>query len=529
MELNLSTNSLYYLGIAVWLLAALKGVFLDTYYWQLKEYRWDRMLEFLNSPKGRAFIVSPLNLIRALIILLGIYYSFSLALTALALVTIFRLINNFRHHNFLRPKPTFRMLLMLLAIFASEALAIFFAANLALAVLILEVLRPFLVTILMHIVGIPFLILKKYLMAKATKKRLAMPNLKVIGITGSYGKSSTKEFLYQILQHKFKTIKTSKHVNVDIGIAQILLKEVKDSTEVFIVEMGAYKKGEIASSCNIVKPEIGILTGVNEQHLSIFGSIQNTIQAKGELLASLPTNGLAIVNADSPNALESLQKCNNAEKVIKYSSQTKADLYANNIEQKDSSLNFTVHYKDQTTDFSVPIFGEHFVQNLLACVACALELGLALEEISQYAKSCQVLEGSLQIFENSKKIKIIDDSYNSNPDGFISALNSLKNLKAKRNFLVTMGMIELGEKNDELHAQVGQKIAEICDEIYVTSADSFEILKSSIQKTNPNREVTLITDHQDLIRKINDKIQPGDAILFENRLPQSIINQFKKA
>lgn len=524
MEFNLSPNEVYYISLAIWFFAAFRGILLFTYYWQLKEYRWDRIWDFLKTPRAQALlfpIVFP-------VLVLGIFRSAFIAVLILGAVTLFRLAGNFYKHNFFRPKPTFKVLIILAVSFTAEILILYFTPAFTQTILILEIFRPLLILILMFLVGIPFWILKKHLMAKAAKKRQKLTNLKVIGITGSYGKSSTKEFLYQILQHKFKTVKTPKHINVDIGIAQTLLKQVTNSTEIFIVEMGAYKIGEIASSCRIAQPEIGILTGVNEQHLTFFGSIENTIHAKGELLASLPQDGLAIVNADSPNALESLEKCNQAKRIIKYSAHKHADLFANHIEQKATSLNFKVHNKNETADFIVPIFGEHFVQNLLACVACALELGLKLEEIAKFAKSCEVLEGNMQIFENSKKVKIIDDSYNSNPDGFISALNALANLKAKKNLVVTMGMIELGPKSAEIHEEIGKKIGDVTDFVFVTSQYSFEALNTGIKKSNPKAEVYLITDFKELTQKISEKIATEDAILFENRVPTSVINHFKK-
>lgn len=535
------------LTMIVWLLAALKSTLFYSYYWQLKEYRWDRMGEFLKSPKGKSLLLSPFNALR--IILLGVFlYDFLyprggeqfsvVALTgimALGLMVVYEFAKSYFHHSFFRPKPTLRMLMILAGIFCLEILALWYFPNKQLTVFALEILRPLLLTFFVHLVGLPFYILKKTLMLRAAKKRKSLQQLKVIGITGSYGKSSTKEFLYQILGHKFKTAKTEEHVNVDIGIARTILNNVDSSHQVLIVEMGAYRKGEIASSCNIAAPEIGILTGINEQHLSFFGSIENTIRAKGELLAGLPQDGLAIVNADNANAAKALQY-NGANRVMLYSSKisqkTAVDLCADAIEQTEKGLTFRVKYGKKDVEFKVPVFGEHFVQNILACVACALELGLTLEEIADYARSCQVLQGSLQLFSGKNGVKILDDSYNSNPDGFVSALKSLKNLNMNRNILVTPGMLELGEKNEELHEMLGKKIAEVCSVVFVTSADSFGALQKGIKEADSGKvgekpEIFLVTDYEELKVKIKEKIEPGSAILFENRVPKNVIEQFK--
>ncbi len=372
-------------------------------------------------------------------------------------------------------------------------------------------------------------------MFRASKKINSLKNLKVIGITGSYGKSSTKEFLYQILSQKFRTAKTSQHINVDIGIAQTILNDLDSSHEVFIVEMGAYRRGEIESSCKVAQPQIGILTGVNEQHLSFFGSIETTIKAKGELLASLPKSGLAIVNADNLNAVQAVDY-KGSDRIKLYSAKTSmkngVDIYADNIIQREGVLSFNVYYENGSEKFDVPVLGEHFVQNILACVACALELGLTLKEIAKYAKKCQILEGSLQLFKSKNGISIIDDSYNSNPQGFAGALNALHSLKCEKNILVTPGMLELGDKSEEIHKEIGRKIAMVCDIVFVTSADSFQAICDGINSVRgPNRkhaeEVYLIESHEELEKKIKENIKPGDAILFENRTPKSIIDHIK--
>lgn len=511
--------------LLIWSLGFSRENLLYTYTWQLKEYRWDRMLDFLKSKKGQQQLRSPLNILRVALFFALITYSTQVfwgLILLLAFTNLVALGVALKTHRLYRPKLTARMGLTLAFILSLEII-LFFLFKIEPATLLgLALIRPILATFAIQFVGIPFFFYKKYLLHKAAKKRLGFMNLKVIGITGSYGKSSTKEFLYQILKSKFRVSKTPSHVNVDIGIAQTILNTVSKKDEIFIVEMGAYTPGEIASSCRVAQPNIGIITGVNEQHLSFFKKIETTIKSKAELFAALPTEGLAIVNMDSPNARKTLAY-STAKRSVTYSTQEGHDLRATEIKQKGNVL----HFKVEGVEFKVPIFGEHYVQNLLACIAASLELGLTLKEIAKYAQQCQLLEGSFQIFEGKKGCQIIDDSYNANPDGFLLALKMAKDIKTKKLILVTPGMMELGDASESMHKKIGHSIATSCDSLIVTSEDAYEALCEASRETKTT--LHLATKTADMISAIEKELEPGSLILFENRVPQVVINHFKKA
>lgn len=516
--------NLQLLIFGIWALSSVREILGLGYFWQLKEYRVDRMSDFLKTSKGFGLILSLNNLVRLLLVVV-LFLNMSdvtmWAVNGLGLFTLLMIGYGLKTKKLYRPKKTFRMMIIVLGVYVLEISAFVLIDNFVWVLLFLEIVRPFLVSLIVLLVGIPFKFAKKHVIKKATKKIKSLKNLKVIGITGSYGKTSTKEFLYDILKKEFKVVKTPKNVNVDIGVARTVLSDLDEDTEIFIVEMGAYKKQEIDDTCGIVRPSMGILTGINEQHLSLFGSIENTIKAKGELLASLPKDGVAIVNWDNENCHKAA-KLSNADEIVKYGVEGERDVKATGIEQDGALLKFNVHIGEESEKFEVGVLGKHYVQNLLGTIYCAHRLGLSLKEISQYVRSCRVVEQSLELFDGKDDIRVLDDSYNSNPDGFIAALKTAKALGAKRVILVTMGMLELGKKSDALHRKVAKVIKKVCDKVFVTSQDAFRIFSEDLE------DVQIVEDHKELIKRLDKEVKKGDLILFENRVQKAVLDHFKK-
>ncbi|EKD24567.1 MAG: hypothetical protein ACD_80C00204G0001, partial [uncultured bacterium (gcode 4)] len=205
-----------------------------------------------------------------------------------------------------RPVPTPKALLIVGMLVAMEGLMLLFLPFINILLLVL-VFRWFLTAVAVVILSIPSFFAKKMYIMAATKKLARYKKLRVIGITGSYGKSSTKEFLSQILEKTYSIKKTPKNTNTEIGIAKHILRTNFKNVDVYVVEMGAYRMKEIKKICDMVHPHIGILTAIAPQHLSLFGSMENIASTKKELLTSLPKNGWAITNVDNPYCREALK------------------------------------------------------------------------------------------------------------------------------------------------------------------------------------------------------------------------------
>lgn len=333
---------------------------------------------------------------------------------------------------------------------------------------------------------------RKGYLVKARKKREKFKNLLAIGITGSYGKTSTKEFLYAILNSKFpnKILKTKEHQNSEVGISQCILNNLRPEHEIFICEMGAYNRGGIKLLCDIIKPKIGILTGINEQHMATFGSQENIIKAKYELIESLPQDGIAFFNGKNKYCLDLYNKTN----VEKY-------LYGQNAS----------------------FFGE---ENILGAMTVAEKLGMTKEEIKLAVGRIDNKMPGVSIKKGINGLTIIDATYSANPDGVMANLEYLKKFSEKK-IIVMPCLIELGSASKEVHQRIGKKIAEVCDLAIITTKDRFKEIKDGVKAKQSSKEtrlqnILLLENPQKIFEKITSFAREG-AILLESRVSVKLI------
>ncbi len=295
--------------------------------------------------------------------------------------------------------------------------------------------------------------------------------------------------------------------------------------------MGAYNKGGIKLLTDIVKPKIGILTGINEQHMATFGSLRKTIQAKFELIGALPEDGLAILNYDDENIQkEKIEDYNHKIKNVRRYSLTgkNADLWAENINADVKSLSFKIRAKDgDEADFQLNLLGAHNVLNVLGAATCAKYLGMSLTEISRACADIDPRQSGLHLKEGINGLNILDATYSSNPTGIISHLNYLKLWPGKK-VIVMPCLIELGNASKEAHRNIGKKIAETCDLSIITTKDHLREIKEGAAEfgaANPHKtEIVFIEKADDILDKIRSFASPQDVILLESRMPGGVIN-----
>lgn len=284
-----------------------------------------------------------------------------------------------------------------------------------------------------------------------------MPQLTVIGITGSYGKTSTKNFLHALLSVRYNVLMTPESFNTTMGVVRTVRERLRPSHQVFIAEMGAKNPGDIAEICDLVRPQYGMITSIGEQHLETFHTLDNIIKTKFELVDSLPENGIAFLNADNPY----IRKHPVTKKAVTYGADkaSHADYTADEIIIDRQGSRFTVTAPDGESEvFATKLLGAHNIQNLVGCIAVAHTLGIPLSELVYPVRMLKPVEHRLQLLPNG----FIDDAYNANPAGFRSALDVLKAFDAQR-ILVTPGMVELGERQDALNRELGRYAAGCCD------------------------------------------------------------------
>ena len=370
----------------------------------------------------------------------------------------------------------------------------------------------------------------------SARKRIKTLRPKVVGITGSYGKTSTKYILHQILSQKFNTLMTPDSYNTPMGICKVIRGELTAEHEIFIVEMGAYKRGDIRELCNLASPEIGILTAVGPQHLERFKSIENIAKTKYELIESLPSDGLAIFNCDNEICAELADKREQSgNPVRRYATEPfpvpsvseSAELTATDIRHTDGGLIFTARVSIGSTEVAeteirTQLLGKHNVSNILAAMAVAIECEMTLEEIRVAIANVEPVPHRLQLTSNGGDVTIIDDSFNSNPVGAKAALEVLTEIQGRKKVLVTPGMVELGEREYEENKRLGEHAADVCDlVILVGPTRTTPILEGLKAAQYPSQQIIVALNLEEVKQHLATRVQAGDVVLFENDLPDN--------
>ena len=357
-----------------------------------------------------------------------------------------------------------------------------------------------------------------YYYFKAKKKLKDMKSLEVIGITGSYGKTSSKNILSDILNIKYNVLPSPKNFNTPYGLMITVNNHLDKFTDLLIAEMGAYHKGEIKELCDFVKPKYGILTKIGIAHLESFGSQENIQSGKFELIESLPQDGIGILNKD--DELQVKYQLKNKVKIIWIGIEKKADYTAENIKiTKDGSIfDVLVKSENKAYKFQTKLLGKTNIYNLLAGIALGHQLGIDFDQLQQAVKSVKQIEHRLEL-KKYGTINIIDDAYNSNPLGAKTALEVLKLLGGKK-IIVTAGMIELGEQQNKLNKQLGKEIAEVCDEVILIGKNQTKpIFDGLVESKFSKNNIYILNDIKDafpLVRKLDEG---NTYLLIENDLP----------
>lgn len=522
-----------------WLVRTLKAVLFWIYLWQLKEYHIERFIDHFRTYKGKKIFLNVLYLVKFLLLtLLLINYAF-FNVVFYILLTIY-IAESF---NFLMRKPKwptwtvktillFLVSLALVFLFLVKAYLLENIIPFTLSLLLFDIFTFAIASFVVLLFQPLFAMARNIILRKAKNKISQHKNLTVIGITGSYGKTSTKEFLATILSSKFKILSTKDHKNSEMGIAKTILEELKTEHQIFIVEMGAYSKGGIKLLCDMARPSIGMVTGVNEQHLSTFGTMENLLSAEGgqELLNSLPKDGLLVVNGDNKYCMDLYKKANIYKKVYSLKNdKVDSDVWAEEISVLEHSLDFMAMTRDkEVTHINVDILGKQSIQNLLGAVLIAKELGMSLEEISKAAAHIKQEQAGITLKKGIHGIKIIDSSYSSNPDGVIADLEYLNVFKEKK-VVIMPCLIELGKKSSEVHYHIGKKIAEVCNLAIITTKDKFEeVKKGAVENSMDAKNIIFCEKAKEILHIITTFCKEDDAVLLEGGRPVELIKLISK-
>lgn len=354
----------------------------------------------------------------------------------------------------------------------------------------------------------------------AKKKLKSMPNLHKVGITGSYGKTSMKFYLSELLSSQYETLKTPESFNTPMGVTITVRRDLKPTHEYFICEMGARRVHEIKELCGIADPHDGIITSVGPQHLETFGSIDNVVNTKFELADHVSPLGKIYLNYDNELIRKKAHEYPNA---VTYGTTEGSMWRGSDVTVSDRGTEFTVTSPDgQSCRFTTKLLGEHSVQNLLGAIAYACGTGIPMEKLVLPVKRIAAVPHRLQLLDKGGGVTYIDDAYNSNPSGCRAALAVLGLFDACR-ILVTPGMVELGAKQEELNFEFGQEAAKACDYIVLVGKAQTQPIYNGIRDAGFDMNNVYVADGlNDALAKANSyQTDKKKVVLLENDLPDN--------
>lgn len=545
--------SLMILILLVWFGGTIIRIYRQARFYQIEEYMSVRYLRWLFEDRQRYLPTRTVGVFVIGLVLAFINDSIpnETALLPYIISTIAALVAVFPERQgevkkaFVRTQRVTRMLVtafILATIYALVSLPViqnigiesdrFTAALVALSGLVSFLLAPLWLILGNHLMT-PIESAMRQRFIRQAESVLADIQPKVIGITGSYGKTTTKNFLHTMLNGRYKTYATPKSYNTLMGVTLAINTDLANdySVEYFISEMGAYVEGEIERICQLTPPDISIVTEVGPQHLERFGSIDNVATAKYEIIKNLPAHGLGVFNWDNPYVREMYERGYPDNRIAVSKSISPDDVVnhsprfiATDIHETLDGLSFVVH--DMQTNISqaiaTPVIGEHNITNLLLTIAVAVHEGMSLKEIAFRAKVLQPAESRLVRQTSSAGITIINDAYSANPVGVLSSLKVLGMHTTGKRLLITPGMVELGDLQEEENRKLGIVATDYATDIILIGQKQAEPIAAGIRSTDfPEDKLHIFDTLTEATNWYQEHLQQGDTALFLNDLPDT--------
>ncbi len=389
------------------------------------------------------------------------------------------------------------------------------------AMLILLLFYPLLLPLVVALSGVLALPIEKMVFRMyfrdAEKKLLENKGLIRIGITGSYGKTSTKFVLNTILSQKYNVLCTPASFNTPMGVTRIVRERLQPSHQVFIGEMGARHVGEIKELSNLVHPQIGILTAVGPQHLDTFRTLERIEKTKYELIDALPQDGYAVFLNDDAVVTRLYEKTEKPKCLV---GKVGSEVWAEDVQVSPSGSAFLLCFKDgEKIPCQTRMLGEHNILNILTAAAVAKHLNLTNTQIARGVQALQPVEHRLQLLKTQGGVTVIDDAFNTNPRSAKKALDVLKAFPGRR-IIITPGMVELGTEEEKYNEEFGAYMADCVDiAVLVGRKHTAPIVKGLKGKGFPAENIHVVGSLDEAIRMNATLLQPSDVVMYENDLP----------
>ena len=348
------------------------------------------------------------------------------------------------------------------------------------------------------------------LIAKAWREKF--PQIPVVAITGSNGKTTTKDLTAAVLSAKGAVLKTQANFNNEIGLPLTLLGLKAEHTAA-VVEIGMRGFHQIEALAPIAEPQIGIVTNVGETHMELLGSLENIAKAKQELVEAIPAGGTVILNADNKYVAGMRSAAKEGVKVITFGLEQDADVKGEAIHTEGNVTKFMVTYANERHEYEVNMVGRHNVYNTLAAIAAGFAMGLTPVEVREGLGNLEATKMRFEL-QQVKEWNVVNDAYNASPMSMTAAINTLSELTKGRKIAVLGDMLELGSVSEEAHLHVGEEVAEHGFTALVTRGEMGEF----IAKGAENKGMTAVyrcASHEEAAEKLHELLQPGDTLLFK--------------
>lgn len=408
-------------------------------------------------------------------------------------------------------------------LYAALALGVMFAAKYVKAsyslIGILAFFVPFVVT-LAHFIVLPFETLNNYSYKVRAKGKLeTMQEMIRIGITGSYGKTTTKTILAKMLENKYRVCYGKASYNTPMGICKVVNNDLPDDTQIFVAEMGARFVGDIKELAEMVRPNYGIITAIGNQHLETFGSLENIANTKYELVENLCPGGKALFNGDSEPNVALFEKTQGEKLLTGKEGTVGAEVFYKDVIQGADGVEFTLHIGGRDYPVKTQMLGGYIPSLMTLCAALAYELGVTAEEIVSTCEKTEPVPHRLELIKSGDMV-IIDDAYNANVEGAESALAALAGFDGRVKVIITPGLVELGKEEKQANTDLGEKIGKVCDVAIFVGERGKQLAEGAMKagmSEDKVKQVATLGEAVEFLRGVEGKT----AVLFENDLPDN--------
>lgn len=353
----------------------------------------------------------------------------------------------------------------------------------------------------------------------------------VVSVTGSFGKTSVKHLVGHVLSLNARTLMTPGSVNTEMGVSRIIREQLKPGTQFFVTEMGAYGRGSIERLCKFTPPDIGIITAIGPAHLERFKTLKNTAKAKFELAEAVfkKESGKMIIHAQAMDYGKDFDfVAENRDKILVVGSTDEADVFILDRIQNNDGIQVNIRWLNNEYILTSPVYGYHHADNMALAFATAMAVGIEPEKAIIALKSAPQIQHRLEVKKHDDNTIYIDDAFNSNPEGFKSAVDLMKQLtpNGSRSILVTPGIVELGKDHDKVHSDLADHVKDKADIVLVVSPNRIPTFVS-VLKESQSVDVHEFSTFTDADVWLRSNVVPGDVVLIENDLPDLFNDRLK--